>query len=468
MAGWRKGFADWWLDGLFGPQHRRLFSLRITLRLAWLRFRLWLRRPKAAGLRRHWPKPVALALIGILVPLSIGGILSLLFPEEARGIGGAFHRLFTDPKASRLEWREAAQILLLLIGVPSAFLLWLFRDLNVNATLDNQRKDVNLKEFQEIQMRAAGAINEKFPAAARETLQIAALHQMRAFLRGEYGKSFQRPAFELLRARLVGSAQTTGSSIVGEWMREWRARSADLKGRAQRAAITEMKQEIAGARRKLRPCAIATAEQTILSEEWEAILQGGMPLAGSAFDRIQLGAGVVLAGGSFAACSFRLAKLRYLHMERADLTSAHLEGAYLRGAHLEKAVLAYAHLEYASFVGANLDSAELWEVSAAGGRFNSASLRHARFYEADLRGVSFSRADLRGADLRYADLSGATLRDARLEGARLVDQDATSLGNCANAAFDDATEFALDWPSLSEAERDAARQPWIAKGMKRV
>ncbi|WP_200888745.1 hypothetical protein, partial [Staphylococcus aureus] len=147
----------------------------------------------------------------------------------------------------------------------------------------------------------------KFPAAARDTLQIAALHQMRAFLRGEYGKSFQRPAFELLRARLVASAEATGSSIVGNWMQDWRERFGRLEGRDVTRAITEMKREIAGARRKLRPCAIAAAEQIILSEEWEAVLRGHLPLAGSAFDRIQLGRKTVLSGSSFIDCRFRLA-----------------------------------------------------------------------------------------------------------------------------------------------------------------
>ena len=468
MAGWRKRVSRWWLDDLFGPRHEVRFALRISTRLAWLRLRLWLRRPRGMGLRRHWPKPVALALVGILVPLGIAAVLSLLFPQEARGVAAAFHRLFTDPEAPRLEWREAAQILLLLIGVPSAFLLWLFRDLNVNATLDNQRKDVNLKEFQEIQMRAAGAIDEKFPAAARETLQIAALHQMRAFLRGEYGKSFQRPAFELLRARLVASAEATDSSIVGNWLQDWRERFRRLEGRDATRAVVEMKREIAGARRKLRPCAIAAAEQIILSEEWEAVLRGSLPLAGSAFDRIQLGRKTVLSGASFIDCRFRLARLRYVHLERAELSGAYLEGAYLRGAHLEQAVFFYAYLEYASFVGAGLDRALLQGASAAGARFTSASLRFATLADADLRGASFSNADLRGADFLAAELAGASLRGARLEGAKLADQDASLVGNCAGATFDEATEFAADWSILPESEREAARLPWLARGMRRV
>ncbi len=106
MAGWRKRIARWWLDDLFGPRHEVRFALRISTRLAWLRLRLWLRRPRGMGLRRHWPKPVALALVGILVPLGIAAVLSLLFPQEARGVAAAFHRLFTDAEAPRLEWRD--------------------------------------------------------------------------------------------------------------------------------------------------------------------------------------------------------------------------------------------------------------------------------------------------------------------------------------------------------------------------
>ena len=65
---------------------------------------------------------------------------------------------------SKPDWRAIIQPLLLFIGLPSAFVLWVFRDANASAALENQRKDINLKEFQEIQLRAAGALDEKLPA----------------------------------------------------------------------------------------------------------------------------------------------------------------------------------------------------------------------------------------------------------------------------------------------------------------
>ncbi|NWM24727.1 pentapeptide repeat-containing protein, partial [Escherichia coli] len=122
-------------------------------------------------------------------------------------------------------------------------------------------------------------------------------------------------------------------------------------------------------------------------------------------------------------------------------------------------------LEYTSFVGANLDRALLQGANAAGARFTSASLRFAMLSDTDLRGASFLNADLRGADFVGADLAGTSLRGARLEGAKLVDQDASLVGNCIGATFDEATAFAPDWMALPDSECEAARQPWVAKGM---
>jgi hypothetical protein len=106
-----------------------------------------------------------------------------------------------DPKlpfnCDPVEWKELLQASFLTLGLPIAFLLWHWRDKNVRDQIENARKDINLKEFQELQLRAAGAISTNIPEKSRQTLWISALHQMRGYLRGEYGASFKRPALEV-------------------------------------------------------------------------------------------------------------------------------------------------------------------------------------------------------------------------------------------------------------------------------
>jgi uncharacterized protein YjbI with pentapeptide repeats len=450
----------------FNADHPRRFALRIRLRVLALRFRLWRQRPKLAIVRHHWPKPVALLFVGIAVPVGFGWLLSLFFPVEASGLFTAFSDLLTDPARSRLEWREAAQILLLLIGVPSAFLLWLFRDINVSGTLDNQRKDVNLKEFQEIQMRAAGAMDEKLPADARETLQIAALHQLRAFLRGEYGKSFRRPAFELLRARFVASAQATGTQAVRDWLVEWR-REAETDRESLPGRIDAMTETVGAAIKKLRRNRVAETERAILYEEWEAVFRSGMPLSASTFDLVWLNADVLLAGTSLGSCRFFGAFLSGVHFENAilfnadlafaQLYEAHFEGANLQRAHLEGARLQVAHLEHADLKHARLDGAILDSAYLDEADLGGASLVRASLFAARLRGANLVNADLRGADLTSADLTGARVYGASIP----LDPRKLSSGS---VTFDHATAFAPNWESLDEVAKDAVRRRWIDAG----
>jgi hypothetical protein len=67
-----------------------------------------------------------------------------------------------------LEWKDLFQAAILVLGLPVAFLLWHWRDTNVRDQIaeqrnqveeqakqvENSRKDINLKEFQEVQLRA--------------------------------------------------------------------------------------------------------------------------------------------------------------------------------------------------------------------------------------------------------------------------------------------------------------------------
>lgn len=468
----RRNLVEAW----FSPDHEHRFALRIRLRVLRLRLRLWRRRPKAALIRDHWPKPVALLFVGILVPILTGWLLWILFPPQAEGLAKAVSNLTSGPSAQPLLWRDAAQLVLLLVGVPSAFLLWLFRDINVSGTLANQRKDVNLKEFQEIQMRAAGAMDEKLPASARETLQIAALHQLRAFLRGEYGASFRRPAFELLRARLVASAEVTGTQAVHDWLERWR-QAADTDESDLSSRIEGMKREVRGALRVLNPSRVAETERLIIHEEWEAIFRSGLPLSGSIFDRLWLSGNAVLADLELSGCrfvgtllpemhfenamlvnaDFAFAFLPGVHFERAQLVGAHFEGAQLYRAHCERANLGRAHLD-----GADLEYAHLEEASCASASFVGANLQSAR-----LRNAHLGYADLRGADVSRADMTGARLAGAQIEGA-IMTVDPLVLAGCKSATFDDATAFASNWSDLSDGQRDYARAPWIERGAVRT
>lgn len=403
--GWLSNVHKWWRDDFLGPRNTWRFKTRISMRVRWLRLKAWAGEQRRRDVRRHLPRPIVLLAIGFAIPLVVLWLLELRFRAEVGGVGTAFQTFLTKGGEGQLEWREALQLLLLVIGLPSAFILWLFRDIHVNETLANQRKDVNLKEFQEIQMRAAGALDEKYPAHARETLQIAALHQLRSFLRGDYGESFRRPAWELLRARMATSARETGTRAIVESVEahdEAQPDSGLSRVDWAEAKVTEIRRAMAA----VAPHAVANAERAVIREDSRSIFRADLPLTGTCFDLIDVSgprssAGALLASRALSQCSFIGANLREAHLEGADLSGAHLEGADLSGSHLEGADLGNAHLEGADLSGSHLEGANL--------------------REAHLEGADLSQAHLGGADLRRAHLEGADLREVALEGADLFD-----------------------------------------------
>lgn len=362
---------------------------------------------------RHSPRPLILALFGILVPIVV---MWMVFPTQAKGVEAAFDVLFGGraPKGSHsppehIEWRDALQLILVAIGLPAAFFLWVFRDFHVNATLENQRKDVNLKEFQEIQMRAAGAMDEKLPEEARETLQIAALHQLKTFLRGDYGEGFRRPAWELLRSRMAASARICGSRAIVEWVDAWQM--GDLPVAADRVAAAKAKvAEIQRAITAMNAGPVAASERAVVGEEHAGVFRRVFPLKNSCFDGVELPGHALLASRDLTQCSFVGATLSDAHLEGADLHGAHLECAHLWRSHFVAAQLTRAHLEGAKLWGARLDGANL----------SGAYLEGADFWLARLNGALLSNAHLEDADMLEAALNGAVLKDAYLEGARLT------------------------------------------------
>lgn len=439
--------STWLWQDFLAPRHKWRFKARIALRVNWLFFKRWWRETVSlGGLLRGLRRPTVLLLIGLGLPLLM--IWLIPFGELIKPVAKDGAVRLTD----QLAWKELIQPILLFIGVPSAFILWAFRDHNAMSALENQRKDINLKEFQEIQLRAAGALDEKLPAKARETLQVAAIHQLRPFLRGEYGTSFRRPAWELLKALLATGAEQSGYVAIREWVDG--GGIPEVEGESAVDWAGRNAKEIRGKVRVIRPDVVAIAGQTLINEEAQRIFRADLPLEQGRFDGIDFGRSL-LARQKLMGASFIGAKLYGTHLEGANLYMAHFEGAILVGIHLEGANLYMAHFEGADLSFAHLEGANLYYAHLKGTHLGGGRLERAYLGRARLEGASLRDANLKGTDLNRARLEGADLEGAHLD-------DKTSL---TGARFDDRTRFAQNWETLSETERAAACKPWRDRGM---
>lgn len=477
---WQK-FKNWFFEGPFGPMHRVPFTFRVRMRVRWLRAKHWMAQISWRQWSRDFlPRPVFVA-IAFAVPLVLSAWFEVPLHEAWSRLKGLLDGgTGSDP----LSWQTA----LILVGIPVAYVLWIFRDINARKNLDNQRKDINLKEFQEIQLRATGALDENLPEKARETLQIAAIHQLRPFLSGEFGESFRRPAWEILRARLVDSAEAikiAARALVDQLSTGLTYNHAPQELLVDASGIRRQIQTSAGTMKaRPSPGAVADAEQNLLQEEWSPIFRAKLPLEGSCFDafrapKVSFFSGLVLNRSSFIAADladahFEFAQLVEVHLEGAWMMDAHLEGANLLNAKLTGATLQKAHLEgadlrfvvapAADFTLGQMQRCDLRNADLRASSFHNTNLQGANLTGAELQGSSLTHADLRNACFKVAELRGAQLDGAKAQGADFTNCDPANLASCARMRFDDNTKFAAEWHNLDGHEKEECRQRWREAG----
>lgn len=384
-----------------------------------------------AFIDRHRPRPTTWPRPAQLLSTVSATLFLLLLTDGVSG-WNIWQRLFfpvTEHPADVQFWSALIYALGLVGGLPVAFLIWHWRDQNARDTIEVQRKDVLLKEFQEIQMRAAGALDEKIPEEARRTLQVAAIHQLRPFLRGEFGKSFRRPAWEILRARLQAIADEEAKM-----------------------------EEVYGAAARLH------AERIIVGEDKDYIFRPDLPLTHANFNYCNLW-GARLSNLTLTGAYFQQSILREAYLEGADLEGAHLDSADLWKAHLEGATLEWAHLKGAYMWGVYLEGADLEDAHLEGADLIRVHLEGAKLNRARLEFAKLNRAHLEGAYLEGADLEGANLTAAHLEGAYLFASQIDARTLARNTIYDDETQFTDNWYDLTEEQKAEARKPWIKRGM---
>ena len=146
--------------------------------------------------------------------------------------------------------------IILIVSAPVAFAIWHFRDENNRQQIENQRKDINLKEFQKLSEWVSGAHLPEIKTVSKTTqkssskdgeeiteqtteqseeyakkldtadfdtfskrdgavaLQISAIYNLLPFFRGDYGESFRRPAFNLLKSAWQAMQQDSLKRMV--------------------------------------------------------------------------------------------------------------------------------------------------------------------------------------------------------------------------------------------------------------
>ena len=310
--------------------------------------------------------------------------------------------------------------IIVVVSAPVAFAIWHFRDENNRQQIANQRKDINLKEFQKLSEWVSGAhlpeiktvdkttqkeglkdkgeIDGEFQLIERTTekteeygkkphaegfdtfgkregavaLQISAIYNLLPFFRGNYGESFRMPAFNLLKSAWQAMQQDS--------LKKWE--TANSSSNKQREIIRELR------RKAESPMGVALTH-VLLSLD-----QKNMQL--NLRDFPEMLPNLCLAGMNF--------HLSGVDEKARNWSGLNLSGVDFRGAHLKEVQFEKSQLD-----GANLQNADLTEVN----------LQHADLTEAKLQNANLSEAKLQNANLRFAELQNAHLLLANLQNADL-------------------------------------------------
>lgn len=305
--------------------------------------------------------------------------------------------------------------IILIVSAPVAFVIWHFRDENNRQQIENQRKDINLKEFQKLSEWVSGAhlpeiktvnkttqksslkdgveVVEKTTERSEEyskrpdtadfdtfskregavALQISAIYNLLPFFRGDYGESFRRPAFNLLKSAWQAMQQDSLKKLD----------EAHLSDEERKKIFDELAQKAKS------PMGVALT-QVLLSLNWENKKPNLRDFP------------EMLPNICFAGMNFHLSGVSEI---ARDLSELDLSGADFRGARLKE-----TKFQKSKLIQIKFDNACLREVNLQTSDLISANLKNTELYEANLQG-----ADLRLAQLRNAKLTNADLRAAQFD-----------------------------------------------------
>ena len=391
--------------------------------------------------------------------------------------------------------------IILVVSAPVAFAIWHFRDENNRQQIENQRKDINLKEFQKLSewvsgahlpeiktldkttqkegLKGKGEIDGEFQLIERTTekteeygtkpyiggfdtfgkregavaLQISAIYNLLPFFRGDYGESFRMPAFNLLKSAWQAMQQDS--------LKKWETVNLPSK---RKVIIKELRLKAES------PMGVALTHVLLSLDQKNTQLNlrdfpemlPNLCLAGMDFhlsgvdEKARNWSGLNLSG-----VDFRGAHLSKVQFEESQLYGANLQDAKLLFAKLQNANLSETKLQNANLSEANLQNADLSRANLQNAKLLFAELQNANLSEANLQNADLSRANLQNADLSRAKLQNAKLLFAELQNVDLAGanlQNAYLLGanlqhtNLSGAELQNANlrECALSWEHLKQ------------------
>ena len=369
--------------------------------------------------------------------------------------------------------------LIVLISAPVALVVWHFRDENNRQQIENQRKDINLKEFQKLSEWVSGAHLPEIKTVNKTTnkrnlksndelarlltlpieytteeteeyskkpettdfdtfskwdgavaLQISAIYNLLPFFRGDYGESFRRPAFNLLKSAWQAMQQDSLKKLEKK----------NLSDEARKDIIDELQQKARS------PMGVALTHVLLsLNQENKQLSLRDFP---------EMLSNICLAGMNF-----------HLNVVSEIARDKGLSNLDLRGADFRGIVLIGAKLQGCRLTGAKLDGANLWAATLQNIHLVGTDLQNAVLIDANLQNADLSYANLQYANLKNADLSSANLKACKFGWEKLKDNG--QLSSAEITIYDFIKRIYPDWKKENDPEWEVLTDEEQKKTMKK-
>ncbi len=369
--------------------------------------------------------------------------------------------------------------LIVLISVPVALVVWHFRDENNRQQIENQRKDINLKEFQKLSEWVSGAHLPEIKTVNKTTnkrnlksndelarlltlpieytteeteeyskkpettdfdtfskwdgavaLQISAIYNLLPFFRGDYGESFRRPAFNLLKSAWQAMQQDSLKKLEKK----------NLSDEARKDIIDELQQKARS------PMGVALTHVLLsLNQENKQLSLRDFP---------EMLSNICLAGMNF-----------HLNVVSEIARDKGLSNLDLRGADFRGIVFIGAKLQGCRLTGAKLDGANLWAATLQNIHLVGTDLQNAVLIDANLQNADLSYANLQYANLKNADLSSANLKACKFGWEKLKDNG--QLSSAEITIYDFIKRIYPDWKKEKDPEWEVLTDEEQKKTMKK-
>jgi uncharacterized protein YjbI with pentapeptide repeats len=354
----------------------------------------------------------------LLAALAAVAIIKFVLGDDA--IDAFKKQLTADSHANAGAW----SLLTLLAGAPIAFLLWKFRDANALWQIENQRKDTNLKDFQQLSQWASGLhliegkeintetrnatgltitkeiernikpqINWSHSLSMRDGasgLQISAIHQLTGFLSGDFGKQFVKPTFILLKSLWQALVQTE---------LEKQPSDEEVAYKYHLNLLLPWVNNI----QQIAKNPIASAISCVIAQEnGYQIKKNCFELPSSIFSGFDfsipgLNQPIELDGLNLNGIQLQGAQMSFIEFQESSFEYANLMGSYIKNSKFQNSIFYLANLHHAIFVSCEMQNAA----------FTAAQLNCASFYNSKLQGCNFLGAQIKSTSFQNSNLQGA-------------------------------------------------------------